>query len=282
MYYYAVVTNTNNDVNGAQTATVTSNVVAVTVESLIDAQAPTINLQPQPVTVDMGGSATLTVAAFVTDDGTLSYQWYSNTTNSASGGMAITGATATTLAAPTAAAGTTYYYVVITNVNNSVNGAKTATTTSNVAAVTVNEKVTSAEELFAPNLKVYPNPFTGEVRITGIDVGVGLAPTQPTQQTGHGQAVSLRIINTAGVVVHTQIITNSDETIHLGHLTVHQDDVERFALDGSTGFLTVGDDLGLHSGVIENIDDHDLVDSIILGDQNPQRFVVGVQQRQQC
>ena len=33
-----------------------------------------------------------------------------------------------------------------------------------------------------------------------------------------GQAVPLHVVNTAGMVVHTQMITNNDETILLEHL----------------------------------------------------------------
>jgi len=64
---------------------------------------------------------------------------------------------------------------------------------------------TSAEAFFAPDLKAYPNPFTDMLHITGMAV-----------ETWH--VASLRVINTAGTVVHTQTITNPDETIHLGHL----------------------------------------------------------------
>jgi len=63
---------------------------------------------------------------------------------------------------------------------------------------------TGTEELFAPNLKIYPNPFTNELRITGA------------AETVH--ATSLRITNAAGVVVHAQMITGADEIIHLEHL----------------------------------------------------------------
>ena len=77
-------------------------------------------------------------------------------------------------------------------------------TKTGVATVTV-ENLTNAEDLFAPELNIYPNPFTGEVRITGAVI-----------ETRY--ATSLRIINAAGTVVHTQIITNPDETIRLEHL----------------------------------------------------------------
>ena len=77
-------------------------------------------------------------------------------------------------------------------------------------------QITSSSELFAPNLKIYPNPFTDAVRITGaVSVGAGLAPAQ---QTGRGQAVPLRITNAAGMVVHTQMLTGDDETLRLEYL----------------------------------------------------------------
>ncbi len=59
------------------------------------------------------------------------YQWYSNTTNSATGGTAITLATGTTFAPPTGIVGTMYYYATATSDNGCV--AK-----SNVSKVVVN------------------------------------------------------------------------------------------------------------------------------------------------
>ncbi len=62
----------------------------------------------------------------------LTYQWYSNTTNSNSGGTAIPGATSAIYTPPASALGTTYYYVVIQN-----SGQGCATETSTAAAFTV-------------------------------------------------------------------------------------------------------------------------------------------------
>ncbi|MGZ4123876.1 MAG: S-layer homology domain-containing protein, partial [Tumebacillaceae bacterium] len=87
-------------------------------------------------TVLQGGSASLTVAA--SGGVKLSYQWYSNTTNSTSGGTAINGATDATYTAPTGSAGTTYYYCVVTNTDSGATGQTTATATSAVATITVN------------------------------------------------------------------------------------------------------------------------------------------------
>jgi hypothetical protein len=142
VYYYVVVTNTNNSATGAKTAAVTSAVAEVKkVEgSLIHATAPSITAQPVGASYTAGATATaLSVTANVTDSGTLSYQWYSNTADSAAGGSPISGATQSAYTPPITTAGTVYYYVIVTNTNNdaSVTGTKVVTAASDVAAITV-------------------------------------------------------------------------------------------------------------------------------------------------
>ncbi|MCP1137267.1 SBBP repeat-containing protein [Paenibacillus polysaccharolyticus] len=152
-YYYVVVTNTNNGVSGTKTATATSNIAAVNVNALTNAASPSIGTHPAGATVNKGDSTpNLSVATSVNDGGTLSYQWYSNSVNSTIGGNAIAGATSTTYAAPTTSTGTTYYYVVVTNTNNGVSGTKTATATSNIAAVNVNALTNAA----SPSIGTHP------------------------------------------------------------------------------------------------------------------------------
>ena len=64
--------------------------------------------------------------------------------------------------------------------------------------------VTGIEDDMANQIQIFPNPFTGDVRITGV------------VETWH--AASVQVTNAAGTIVHTQIITSPDETIHLAHL----------------------------------------------------------------
>ncbi|WP_337104181.1 S-layer homology domain-containing protein [Paenibacillus sp. YIM B09110] len=141
-YYFVVVTNTNASASGTKTASVISGVAQVTLNTLVNAEAPSIGTQPTDATVNVGGTATLSVAASVSDGGVLSYQWYSNDSNSTSGGTLVNGATSASYNAPTATAGTRYYYVEVTNTNASVNGTKTASVTSNVVSVTATEVLT--------------------------------------------------------------------------------------------------------------------------------------------
>ncbi|MBN7809518.1 hypothetical protein J0A68_01035 [Algoriphagus sp. H41] len=79
-------------------------------------QSVCIGLPFNPISVGASGT------------GTLTYQWYSNTSNSNSGGTLISGATTSSFTPPSSAAGTTYYYVVVgsdcgPNVPSAVSGA---------------------------------------------------------------------------------------------------------------------------------------------------------------
>ena len=103
-----------------------------------NAEVPKISFHSDSeITVTLNQYFTLTIEASISDSGTLSYQWFENTTNSNSDGTEISGATDSTYTVPTTEVGTFYYYCVVTNINNSVNGTKTATKTSSVATITV-------------------------------------------------------------------------------------------------------------------------------------------------
>jgi hypothetical protein len=133
-YYYCEVTNTDTDaINSVKT--VASDAAAVVVNDLINAEAPTISAQPQDTTTRTGVPASLSVTASAS--GVLSYQWYSNTIDSNSAGALIPGATDAVYSVTPSAVGTIYYYCVVINTDNSVSGSKTASITSETAAVTV-------------------------------------------------------------------------------------------------------------------------------------------------
>jgi cobalamin biosynthesis Mg chelatase CobN len=80
------------------------------------------------------------VTATSPDGGTLSYQWYLNDTDNTTGGTAVGSGDASYMPS-TATVGTAYYYVVVTNTNDAVNGEKTATATSETAAVMVSAPI---------------------------------------------------------------------------------------------------------------------------------------------
>ena len=76
---------------------------------------PNIISHPRPLFLFSGGQGTLRVTAASVAQGTLSYQWYSNTSNSNAGGQAVAGAVNNTFVPPVAASGTVWYYAVITH-----------------------------------------------------------------------------------------------------------------------------------------------------------------------
>ena len=104
----------------------------------ITAVAPTITTQPVGANYKAGNSAVaLTVAAIGTDSGTLSYQWYSNTSNTKTGAAVISGATTNTYTPAASTAGTLYYFCIVTNTLTDTLKTSMATAASNIAAVTV-------------------------------------------------------------------------------------------------------------------------------------------------
>ncbi len=124
-----------NNSGAAVSVEYVSGTVTVTGGQDFTAEAPEITTQPEGASYTFGDTVAeaLTVAARVSDGGTLSYQWYSNTTESNENGTAITSATDASYTPGLTEAGTTWYYCVVTN---TINGA-TASTSSDAAAVTV-------------------------------------------------------------------------------------------------------------------------------------------------
>ena len=101
-YYYVVVKSSCGDDKASQRA-------KITIQSL-----PAITTQPATLSKPCKDS-TLTLSIAHTGDGNRSVQWYRNTTNSNTGGTAISGETANTFTVPTGTVGTTYYYAVVSS-----------------------------------------------------------------------------------------------------------------------------------------------------------------------
>ena len=121
-------------------AVVASNITLTATYEAIPATAPTISTQPGNLTLTYNYTTgnTLTVAANSIDGHNLSYQWYSNSSNSNEGGTAISGATNANYSVPVGkSAGTTeYYYCVVTATRT--DNSQTAATASNTVTVTIN------------------------------------------------------------------------------------------------------------------------------------------------
>lgn len=124
---------------------------------IANAGTPSITISPQNGIYNQGATATeLSVVASIIDGGTLSYQWYSNTTDNNTSGTLIPDAMAASYTPDTNTVGELYYYCEVTNTNTGVIGAQTATATSTAAKITINALV-NAE---TPNITAHPQSVT--------------------------------------------------------------------------------------------------------------------------
>ncbi len=103
LYYYCIVTNAPSS-TGCST---TSNTAAITVNA-----GPSISTPPQSQAVCAGGTLSALNVAYTGGTGSVTYQWYSNATNTTSGGTPV-GTSSSSYALPStlnASVGTFYYY----------------------------------------------------------------------------------------------------------------------------------------------------------------------------
>lgn len=128
-YYYCEVTAEKAQKN-------ISDIVFVRVVNDALAEIPIIVTQPQGGTFDIRQQTTLTVEAKVTDEGTLSYQWFQSA-DAQSDGTEIEGANNSSLILENELSGTFYYYCVVTNTKDGV--AETRSLKSDSAQVVVTE-----------------------------------------------------------------------------------------------------------------------------------------------
>ena len=109
-----------------------------TYEMMTAAESPVITTQPVSgqVMKDEEEILSVTVAA-LTQGGTLSYKWYSNTSAATEGAIEISGATSASYTVPTTAEGIVFYYCEVTNTQT---GALAAEVISDIVQVTVIKK----------------------------------------------------------------------------------------------------------------------------------------------
>ncbi|MBN8663308.1 MAG: gliding motility-associated C-terminal domain-containing protein [Chitinophagales bacterium] len=123
-------------VSGTCSPAATSNAAVLTVSGA----AVSIGAQPTAASICQGSTVNLSMAATGTN---LTYQWYSNTTNSNTGGTAISGATTNSYSFNASTAGTNYYYVVATStcsptvLTATTNAVSVVTTASSTVSVSM-------------------------------------------------------------------------------------------------------------------------------------------------
>ncbi|MFL1012718.1 PKD domain-containing protein [Flavisericum labens] len=185
IYYYCVVSFSS----GAGCNEITSNVAQIEIVPGIQIDMNPTSSQSlcvggdllTPLTVDHSGGT-----------GIISYQWYSNTTNSNTGGAVITGATNIDYAPPTfTSSGSFYYYVEIY-----LNGSGCNNTTSEVAEViVVEDPVIDVQPIASQALCQGIAPQDLEVEVSG-----GLGITYSFQWYSHTTNS-----NTGGTLIPSEI-----------------------------------------------------------------------------
>jgi hypothetical protein len=178
--YYKCVLSTNTPAGAGCDATTT----AVTLTTVAD---PSISVHPvSPAAVCQGTSLSpLTVTA---SNGTpsLTYQWYSNTTNSNTGGTSLgsgNGAQTNSYTPPTSSGGTLYYYCVV-----SASGSGCGDATSNTATVTVNSRKAISGTFNYYNIST-------DILLTGADITVQL---YNSTDLGHETLIGSDVTDAAG------------------------------------------------------------------------------------
>lgn len=97
------------------------------------AELPSILENPADGTCGYMEEAVLKVEAAVFDGGSLTYQWYQNSSDSTQNAVAVDGAVGKEYRVPTNKLGTTYYFCRVTNTNPGAAGEKTASIDSGIA-----------------------------------------------------------------------------------------------------------------------------------------------------
>lgn len=155
-----------------------------TITREVAATLPVITTQPVGAKYAPNDVAAALSVVATASAGTLSYQWYSNSTESTEGATAISGANSSEYTPSTATEGTTYYYCVVTDGNGSV--------TSDIVAIKVTnstEAVVGYTEAINAT-KLDPRLLTGADNISIAGPSFGSAITDQGSKTVYIDNVS--------------------------------------------------------------------------------------------
>jgi gliding motility-associated-like protein len=191
-YYYCEITQPDGPGCGVNSE------VATVIVNL----APIFTAQPLSDTLCLGDTTPVLSVAYSNGAGVANYQWYSNTTGSTSGGVAIPGATSATFGPPVSSTGITFYYAIIT-----LSSGGCSDIISDVAQITVNQyPVVTAETTVicsGNSFNVIPDTSTGNIIPAGTAytwaapiISPAGAITGTLEQLNPQSAISQLLINT--------------------------------------------------------------------------------------
>lgn len=131
-----------------------------------NASAPYVKTHPQDTLAELGTKVTLK-ADFGVKTGTVTYQWYKNTTRSTSGGTAISGAVSKTYSFTPSELGKSYYYLKATVKDTSVKGTQSVYTTTVPCEVHVFEELPTQSNWIGNEVKYFYSDNSGILYIDG-------------------------------------------------------------------------------------------------------------------
>ncbi len=167
-----------------------NNTISCTV-SVVPA-VPQVTMNSSTVECYVGDNVQLSISSSVNDGGTLSYQWYSNASNSNSGGIPIELGTSGSISVNTSIEGTTYYYCEVTNTNNSL----TAVVVSSPCSVTVRgAQVASISIANLPNVTNYK--VGDSLNTSGLQISLNFSDGS-SRIVSEGFSVSPMVLSTPG------------------------------------------------------------------------------------
>ncbi|MFY7964518.1 MAG: beta strand repeat-containing protein, partial [Chitinophagaceae bacterium] len=188
----------------------------------------TITTHPSSSATNYCLNGTATALSVVATGSGLTYQWYSNTTNSNSGGTLISGATSSTYTPPTTSANTTYYYCIVTgscgsfasNASGSITinslptvAANTGTTTVCVGSTTQFANTTVGGVWNSSNTSIATINSSGLV--TGISAGTSIIKYIVTNVSGcSDSALTTITVNPSPTVTSQSSTTNTNYCIN--------------------------------------------------------------------
>ncbi len=182
-YYYVMVSP-----NGSGCAPIASSPAEIIVVN-----DPMVSTQPLATqSLCQGSSPTVLSVAITGGLGTVSYQWYSNTSNSNLGGTAITSETNASFTPPTSTVKTSYYYATVTQ------SGIACSTKSNVAQVIVN---------LAPSLLTQPQSRTA-------CLGQTLPALSVSYQNGAGTPTYQWFSNTSNSTIGGTAVSGATNTTY--------------------------------------------------------------------
>ena len=194
-YYFVQVLNASNSQIGM------SNTLAITVNSPPSISSYSASYSSTQSNCQYGISTAISINATAGSGSGPSFQWYSNTSNSNSGGTLINGATNSSFSPSTNSLGSLYYYSVLTNSNS-------CSTTSNVSALMTVVSSSYNGGSIAGSQSVCTGTNSTTLTVSGYTAGLSILRWESSTVSDFSSNVST-IVSTSSSITVTNLTTTT-------------------------------------------------------------------------